>query len=130
MAGRFADPARAQALAPLDAVSACLGASAETQDASGGQRPAFRIVFVNRCADPRNFSWCAEHAAGGVPAEVACAGAGGKLPAAEQSFRIVHRKEFLWRLPLGTRIRLQDCPEQEIPTSLGCAPPPTVTPRR
>jgi hypothetical protein len=79
-----------------------------------------RIVFKNRCALPRSFAWCAENTAARVPAEIGCMPAG---PSGEQRYVILVRKEFLWRLPAGSRIRFQDCPEHEIPTTVGCAPP-------
>jgi len=122
----FAETARAQALAPSSAASACLSASVEAQD-MGEREPAYRIVFKNRCDAPRSFLWCAENAGARVPAEVGCTGSG---PAGEQRYLVVHRKEFLWRLPPGTRIRFQDCPEQEYPASGGCTPPPPAAPRR
>jgi hypothetical protein len=119
----LAEPARAQALAP--AASTCLSASAEVQGA-GDQAPTYRIVFKNRCDEPRSFSWCAENAGARVAAEISCTGA---LPSGEQRYVIQYRKEFLWRLPAGTRIRFQDCPEQEVPTALGCTAPPPATRR-
>jgi len=123
----LAQTARAEAYSPAPAESACLSANAHEDTTSDGG-PAYRIVIRNRCGAPRSFSWCAENAHARVPAEIGCA-SGGRV-SGEQRYVIVHRKEFLWRLPPGTRIHLQDCPEQEVPTSLGCAPPPTASPRR
>ena len=114
----FAETARAEAFAPAPRASACLVASTGADS---------RIVFHNRCAGPRNFSWCAEHDRMPVPAAVACTA--GRL-GPEQVFQIVHRKEFLWHLPAGARIRLHDCPEGELPTAeFDCAAPPPP-PRR
>jgi hypothetical protein len=123
----FAETARAEAFAPAPADSACLSASVQAESTGDGEL-AYRIAFRNLCGAPRSFSWCAENAHARVPAEIGCAGGGGLF--GEQRYLVVHRKEFLWRLPRGTHIRFQDCPEQEIPTSLGCAPPATAAPRR
>ncbi len=125
MAVWFAETARAEIHAPAE--SACLSADAQTES-TDGSGPAYRIVFKNRCGAARSFSWCAENAQARVPAEIGCANGG--APSGEQRYVIHHRKEFLWRLPQGTRIRFQDCPEQEVPTSLGCAQPPSAPARR
>lgn len=125
----FAEPARAEALAPSASAGGCLAASVDALQAVAGGQVLYRIVFHNRCDAPRSFFWCAEHPAALVPAAVACArapgarGFGGGL-----QHLIQHRKEFQWHLPAGARIRFHDCPGGEVPSGeFGCeAPVPTV----
>jgi len=114
----FAETARAEAhvpATPVASASTCLSAEAQ---AEVGAESLVRIVFKNRCDLPRSFSWCAENARERVPAEIGCAPGG---PSGEPRYVILVRKDFLWRLPAGSRIRFQDCPEREVPISGGCA---------
>jgi len=114
--------ARAEALAPSsDASGGCLAASVDVLSETGGQA-LYRIVFVNRCAAPRSFYWCAENPGAPVPAAVVCPKGQG-FPA-EPRQAILRRKEFQWHLPRGSRIRYHDCAEQDVPTTeFGCAAP-------
>lgn len=119
----FAEAARAESIAPVASASACVSAEAQVM---AGPASMARIVFKNRCEQPRSFSWCAESAGAYVPPEIGCAPGG---PTGEPYYVILVRKEFLWPLPAGARIRFQDCPADEVPTVAGCAPP-SPAPRR
>jgi hypothetical protein len=114
--------ARAEALAPSpDAAGGCVAASVDVLADAGGQA-LYRIVFLNRCNSPRSLFWCADHPGAPVPAALVCPRGRGFL--AEPRHAIVHRKEFQWHLPRGSRIRYHDCPGQDLPTSdFGCAAP-------
>lgn len=112
--------ARAEALAPAVA-PACVAASVSLLESGGGDA-LYRIVFVNRCGTPRNFFWCAENPGALVPATLVCPK--GRGFAAEPRHSILHRKEFQWHLPRGSRIRVHDCANPDVPTAeFGCAAP-------
>jgi hypothetical protein len=114
--------ARAQTRAPsVDVAGGCVAASVDLL-ASTGREALYRILFVNRCGAPRSFFWCAESPGAPVPAAVACPK--GRGVPAEPRHAIIHRKEFQWHLPRGSRIRVHDCAGQDIPTAeFGCAAP-------
>jgi hypothetical protein len=112
---------RAEALAPSGPAGGCVAISVDVLSETGGQA-LYRIVFVNRCAAPRSFYWCAENPGTPVPAAVVCPKGQG-FPA-EPRQAILRRKEFQWHLPRGSRIRYHDCAEQDVPTTeFGCAAP-------
>jgi hypothetical protein len=112
--------ARAQPLAPASSAG-CVSARVEVLGESAAQA-LYRIVFVNRCGTPRNFFWCAENASAAIPAALACPRGRG-FPA-EPRHAISQRKEFQWHLPRGSRIRVHDCADRDIPTAdFGCAAP-------
>lgn len=122
---------RAEALAPPGNGS-CVAASVEARPLSPGTATLYRIVFINRCEQPRSFFWCAENPASPPPGEIACPRAAGERGfTVELRHTIQRRREFQWFLPAGTRIRFHDCPGQELPTSdFGCAPAASAAPRR
>lgn len=118
----YAATARAETIAPAAQPSACIEPQVEAL--SEGTRGAwlYRIVFRNRCDDPRSLYWCADKPGAAPPEPVACLAIGraGDAPA-EPRHIVLHRKEFQWHLPPDTRIRFRDCPAQELPTfGLGC----------
>ena len=113
--------ARAEALAPSSADAGCVSARVEVLGESTAQA-LYRIVFVNRCGVPRSFFWCAENPSTAVPAVLACPR--GRGFAAEPRHAIQRRKEFQWHLPRGSRIRVHDCADRDIPTTdFGCIAP-------
>jgi hypothetical protein len=114
--------ARAEALAPThDAASGCVTAQVEVLAGTGGQA-LYRINFVNRCGAPRNLYWCADHPGAPVPPAVVCPRGRGFV--VEPRHALVHRKEFQWHLPRGSRIRYHACQGQDLPTAeFGCATP-------
>ena len=61
-----------------------------------------------------------------VPAAVACPVARGL--GAELRHLIQHRREFQWHLPVGVRIRFQDCPGRDVPTPDFHCESPTLAP--
>ena len=114
--------ARAEALAPAhDVASGCVRAEVEML-AEAGSQALYRISFVNRCGAPRNLYWCADHPGALVPATLVCPRGRGFV--VEPSHVLVHRKEFQWHLPRGSRIRYHACEGQDVPTAeFGCATP-------
>lgn len=124
----FAETARAEAFAPSGPALGCVAANVDVQQDAGGQ-VLYRIAFRNRCDLPRSLLWCAEHTGAPVPAAVSCRTQRGL--GSESVYLIGHRREFQWHLPRGARIRFQDCPGKEIPTTdFNCAPPVTSATRR
>jgi len=113
---------RAEALSPAHGrEDGCVAANVAVLSDAGSQT-LYRIVFVNRCSAPRSFFWCAENTAAPVPAAVVCPKGRG-FPV-EPRHAIVHRKEFQWHLPRGSRIRFHDCAGPDVPTAeFGCAAP-------
>jgi len=92
----------------------------------------YRIVFSNRCGVQRSLYWCADNPGTTVPEPVACPRVArtSEAPAEPRHF-VLHRKEFQWHLPPGTRIRYRDCPAQEFPTyGMGCTSASGSTARR
>lgn len=119
----FASTAHAEAIAPAAQSSACIDSDLEAVSAGAGGAWLYRIVFRNRCGVQRSLYWCADNPAAAPPEQVACprAARAGDAPA-EPRHVVLHRKEFQWHLPPGTRIRYRDCPPQELPTyGMGCA---------
>ena len=115
--------ASAEAISPGTAPSRCLDPQVEviSTGAQGGW--LHRIVFLNRCNAHRSLYWCADNAGAVLPEQVACPRSARTdgTPAEPRHF-VLHRKEFQWHLPPGTRIRYRDCPAQEFPTyGMGCA---------
>jgi hypothetical protein len=124
--------ARAEAIAPTTRPSTCLDPDVEvvTAGAQGGW--LYRIVFRNNCDAHRSLYWCADNPGATLPEQVACprVARADEAPAEPRHF-VLHRKEFQWHLPPGTRIRYRDCPAQEVPTyGMGCASAPNDTKRR
>lgn len=97
--------------------SDCVRASVSTDpgyvDETG--QPVFRVAFHNLCGAPRTLYWCAEHPVAPVPPQLACARSASFAPA-EPRHALGQRKEFVWFLPRGTRIRYRDCAADELPT--------------
>jgi hypothetical protein len=117
-----ASGARAESLAPAhDATAGCVAASVQVLS-EAGDRSLYRIEFVNRCNAPRNLYWCVDNAAATVPAQLVCArGRGFTL---EPLHALVHRKQFQWHLPRGSRIRYHSCAGLDLPTAeFGCTTP-------
>jgi hypothetical protein len=114
--------ARAESLAPAhDAVAGCIAANVQVLTESGSQS-LYRIEFVNRCSAPRNLYWCVENAAAPVPAALVCPRGRGFV--LEPLHALVHRKQFQWHLPRGSRIRYHACAGQDLPTAeFGCTTP-------
>lgn len=121
--------ARAEAIAPTAQPSTCLASDVEVVSAGRTGDWLYRIVFRNRCGIHRSLYWCADNPGSSLPEQIACprAARAGEAPA-EPRHHVLHRKEFQWHLPPGTRIRYRDCPAQELPTyGMGCVTPPTAT---
>lgn len=124
--------ARAEAIASTTRPSACLDSDVEVVSAGAQGGWLYRIVFLNRCGAHRSLYWCAENPGATVPEQIACprVARAGEAPA-EPRHVVLHRKEFQWHLPPGTRIRYRDCPAGEMPTfGFGCAPLPQPSARR
>lgn len=114
--------ALAEATAPSVAPSRCLDSDVEVVSAGAQGGWLYRIVFRNRCGAHRSLYWCAENPGAALPEQVACprVARAGEAPA-EPRHVVLHRKEFQWHLPPGTRIRYRDCAAQEFPTyGMGC----------
>jgi len=124
--------ARAEAIAPTAQPSTCLASEVDVVSAGSAGGWLYRIVFSNRCGVQRSLYWCAENPGTTVPETVACPRVARASEAhAEPRHFVLHRKEFQWHLPPGTRIRYRDCPAQEFPTyGLGCTSAPGSTARR
>jgi len=115
-------PACAEAIAPTTRPSACLDPDIEVVSAGARGGWLYRIVFRNRCGAHRSLYWCADNPGAALPEQVACprVARAGEAPA-DPRHVVLHRKEFQWHLPPGTRIRYRDCPAQEFPTyGMGC----------
>jgi hypothetical protein len=115
--------AAAESNAPSsEATGGCVTARVDVL-ADAGNQSLYRIVFFNRCSETRSFFWCAENPGAIVPAAVTCPKGRG-FPI-EPKHAILQRKEFQWHLPRGSRIRVHDCPGQDVPTAeFGCAAAP------
>jgi len=121
--------ALAEAISPSAAPSRCLDSDVEVVSSGAQGGWLYRIEFRNRCDARRSLYWCAENPGATLPEQVACprVGRAGEA-AAEPLHFVLHRKEFQWHLPPGTRIRYRDCPAQELPTyGMGCVAATTAT---